>query len=89
MTVYNNDRTLESFKDKLDLIRMHGLNPIAVAQMKLSDVFIFETKESEFSKIYPKLLFLPTEYLAQHKKHLLPKDIGTSKVFPKRPVSFV
>lgn len=45
MTVYNTERTLESFQDKLDEIRMHGFNPIAVSQIKLNDVFVFETKD--------------------------------------------
>lgn len=45
MTIYNTDKTLESFKDKLDIIRMHGFNPIAVSHMNLNDIFVFETKD--------------------------------------------
>ena len=45
MTIYNTNRTLESFQEKLDEIRMHGLNPIAVTFMNNSDVFAFETKD--------------------------------------------
>jgi len=45
MTIFNHDRTIESFKSKLDLIRTHGFNPIAVTFMNNNDVFVFETKD--------------------------------------------
>jgi len=55
MTIkYNTNRTLESFNESLNIIKEHGFNPIAVAQMYFEDTFVFETEE-EANKAHSKL----------------------------------
>jgi len=43
--VYNHDRPLSDFQDNIDTLKANGFNPIAVSQMTLEDVYVFETKE--------------------------------------------
>ena len=40
---WNHDRPLSDFQDSLNIIEDCGFKPIAVSQMYLEDVFVFET----------------------------------------------
>ncbi len=42
---YNHDKTISDFQKEIDKLRANGYNPIAVSQMYLEDVFVFETDE--------------------------------------------
>jgi len=42
---YNHNRELSDFQEDINLIKENGFNPIAVTQMYLEDVFVFETNE--------------------------------------------
>jgi hypothetical protein len=40
---YNHNRELSDFQEEINLIKKKGFKPIAVTQMYLEDVFVFET----------------------------------------------
>lgn len=42
---YNVNRKLSSYSRDLRIIRKHGFNPIAVAQIYLEETFVFKTKK--------------------------------------------
>ena len=51
---YNTNRELSTYQESIDIIRKHGFNVIAVAQMYFEDTFAFETAE-EAKKAYHAL----------------------------------
>jgi len=51
---FNHSKELSDFQESIDIIRNHGFNPIAVAQMHFEQVFVFKT-DSEAQMAYELL----------------------------------